>query len=180
MTARTSAYPRRYSRPSLLAGSCPTRHAVGTCSRPCVRARIGLLRSQLPWVASVGRGFPPGFWGSADRSVMPAAGAVSCALLAPALQPLTLGRFDDGSSHLRWRCPERPARRDTRHEAARLRFFPRFRPLRTSRGSGGYAGTPAPGGRDLHPHGKLSYKALSFAIFPRTSVLFRSTDRTEF
>ena len=37
-------------------------------------------------------------------------------------------------------------------------IYPRFRPLRTSRGSGGYAITPAPGGRDLHPHGELSYK----------------------
>src|SRR5256886_8115252 len=56
--------------------------------------------------------------------------------------------------------------------------YPRFRPLRTSRRPGGYAGTPAPGGRDLHPHEQLSYKALSFAIYPRTSVLFRSTGRT--
>jgi hypothetical protein len=37
-------------------------------------------------------------------------------------------------------------------------IYPRFRPLRTSRGSGGYAVTPAPGGRGLHPHGELSYK----------------------
>jgi hypothetical protein len=35
---------------------------------------------------------------------------------------------------------------------------PRFRPLRTSRRPGGYAVTPAPGGRDFHPHEKLSYK----------------------
>jgi hypothetical protein len=33
MTARTSAYPRCYSRPLLLAGSHPIRHAVGTYSR---------------------------------------------------------------------------------------------------------------------------------------------------
>src|SRR4030095_3899925 len=32
-------------------------------------------------------------------------------------------------------------------------FYPRFKPLRTSRRSGGYAVTPAPGGRDFHPHG---------------------------
>jgi hypothetical protein len=31
--------------------------------------------------------------------------------------------------------------------------YPRFRPLRTSRRPGGYAVTPALGGRDLHPHG---------------------------
>src|ERR1043166_5037238 len=56
--------------------------------------------------------------------------------------------------------------------------YPRFRPLRTSRGPGGYAVTPAPGGRGLHPHGEPSYKAFSFAIFPRTEILFRSTGRT--
>jgi hypothetical protein len=46
-----------------------------------------------------------GCLGSAHRSVIPAAGAVSSAILAPAFQPLALGRFDDGSSHLRLRCP---------------------------------------------------------------------------
>src|SRR5262245_26017906 len=56
--------------------------------------------------------------------------------------------------------------------------YPRFRPLRTSRRPGGDAVTPAPGGRDLHPHGELSDKAFGFAIFPRTEVLFRSTGRT--
>jgi hypothetical protein len=61
MTARTSAYPRRYPRPSLLAGSHPARHAVGTSSCRSMRARVGLLRSQFPWFASVGRCSPPGF-----------------------------------------------------------------------------------------------------------------------
>ena len=46
-----------------------------------------------------------GFLGSAHRSVIPAAGALSAAILAPAYQPLALDRFDDGSSHLRLRCP---------------------------------------------------------------------------
>ena len=46
-----------------------------------------------------------GCLGSAYRSVIPAAGAFSYATLAPAFQPLALGRFDDGSSHLRLRCP---------------------------------------------------------------------------
>jgi hypothetical protein len=41
---------------------------------------------------------PPGFCGSAGRSVLTAAGALSCAVLAPAYQPLTLGKSDDGSS----------------------------------------------------------------------------------
>ena len=39
-----------------------------------------------------------GFLGSADRSVLKAAGAVSCAILAPAPQPLALVRSDDGST----------------------------------------------------------------------------------
>jgi hypothetical protein len=97
MTARTSAYPRRYPRPWLLAGSSPTRHLVGTYSRH-MRARVGFLRSQLPLLASVGRCSPPGFCGSAGRSVRTAAGALSCAVLAPAHQPLALDKSDDGSS----------------------------------------------------------------------------------
>src|SRR5262249_43231490 len=98
LTVRTSAYPRHYPRPSLLAGSLTTRHAVGTCSCPSMRARVALRRSQFPWLASVGRCSPPGCCGSAGRSVLTAAGALSCALLAPACQPLPLGKSDDGSS----------------------------------------------------------------------------------
>src|SRR6266446_9267025 len=97
LTVRTLAYPRCYPRPWLLAGSSPTRHMVGTYSRH-MRARVGLLRSQLPLLASLGRCSPPGFCGSAGRSVLTAAGALSCAILAPACQPLTLGKSDDGSS----------------------------------------------------------------------------------
>src|SRR3989442_7865209 len=67
---------------------------------PSMRARVALRRSQFPWFASVGRCFPPGFCGSACRSVNSAAGALSCALLAPACQPLALGDINDGSSHL--------------------------------------------------------------------------------
>src|SRR5438093_2293034 len=65
----------------------------------------GLLRSQYSWFVSVGRCSPPGLSGSACRSVDSAAGALSCAVLAPATQPLTLGDDHDGSSHLRLRCP---------------------------------------------------------------------------
>jgi len=39
-----------------------------------------------------------GFLGSADRAVLKAAGALSCALLAPAHQPLALARSHDGST----------------------------------------------------------------------------------
>src|SRR5262249_28350349 len=57
--------------------------------------------------------------------------------------------------------------------------YPRFRPLRTSRRPGGYAVTPAPGGRDLHPHGTLSYKVHTYlAVYPEAGASFRPTDRT--
>src|SRR5262249_56216002 len=56
---------------------------------------------------------------------------------------------------------------------------PRFSPLRTSRWAGGYAVTPAPGGRGLHPHGKLSYEVHPYlAVFLGTRVPFRPTGRT--
>src|ERR671935_2638396 len=55
----------------------------------------------VPIIASVGRCSPPGFCGSANRSVSKAAGALSCAVLAPAPQPLALVRVHDGSPHLR-------------------------------------------------------------------------------
>jgi hypothetical protein len=42
---------------------------------------------------------------------------------------------------------------------------------------GGASGR-VPGGRGLHPRGELSCKAQSFAICPRTAVLFRPTGRT--
>src|SRR5262249_58779012 len=58
-------------------------------------------------------------------------------------------------------------------------IYPRFRPLRASRRPGGYAVTPAPGGRDSHPHGKLSYKVNNYlAVYPEASASFRPTGRT--
>src|SRR5919199_6309970 len=57
--------------------------------------------------------------------------------------------------------------------------YPRFSPLRTSRWAGGYAVTPALGGRGLHPHGKLSYEVHPhLAVFLETRVPFRPTGRT--
>src|SRR5215471_4040797 len=57
--------------------------------------------------------------------------------------------------------------------------YPRFRPLRASRRPGGYAVTPAPGGRDSHPHGTLSYKVNNYlAVYPEASASFRPTGRT--
>ena len=144
-----------------------------------MRARIRLLRSQFPWLASVGRCFPPGFLAVQTGQY--------CRLPAPYPVPFWLQRV----SLLRWvvltmahhtfACAAHRCLLDG-IPGVRLpgsAVSPRFRPLRTSRGSGGYAVTPAPGGRDLHPHGELSYKAYGFAVCPRTSVLFRPTGRTE-
>ena len=100
-TGPTSAYPGHYPwRWLLRASSSPAasgwhllREVIGL-----TEGRWRLLRSQFPWLASVGWCSPPGFCGSADRSVSKAAGAVSCAVLAPARQPLALGDGHDGST----------------------------------------------------------------------------------
>jgi hypothetical protein len=140
MTARTSAYPRRYPRPWLLAGSLLTRHAVGTYSRQRVRARVRLLRSQLPLLASVGRCFPPGFLvvQTGQYRRLPASRWLNHTFAFAAHRCLL-----DGIPGLR---------------LPGSAVYPRFKPLRTSRRPGGYAFTPAPGERGLHPHGKLSYE----------------------
>jgi len=107
-TGPTSAYPGHYSWPWLLRASL----SPPACGWHLLREMTsltegwwGLLRSQFSWFVSVGRCSPPGLFGSACRSVDSAAGALSCAVLAPATQPLTLGDDHDGSSHLRLRCP---------------------------------------------------------------------------
>jgi hypothetical protein len=103
-----------------------------------------------------------------------------------------LGRFGSSVSascagaHSRWlhhtfACAVRRCRRDgipgVRLPGAAV--SPRSRSLRTSRGPGGYAVTPALGGRGLHPHGKLSYKVhLNLAVFLGTKAPFRPTGRT--
>ena len=140
--------------------------------------RWRLLRSPFPLLASVGRCSPPGFVAVQTGQYR--------RLPAPYPVPFWLQRV----SLLRWFAFTMAlytfayaAHRCLRDGIPGVRLpgsavYPRFRPLRTSRRSGGYACTPAPGGRDLHPHEKLSYKALRFAIYPRTGVLFRSTGRT--
>src|SRR5262245_31950092 len=50
--------------------------------------------------------------------------------------------------------------------------YPRFRPLRTSRRSGGYAVTPAPVGRAFHPHEELSYKADALRLARELTLSF--------
>ena len=98
-TGPTSAYPGHYSWPWLLRAS----FSPPACGWHLLREMTsltegwwGLLRSQFSWFVSVGRCSPPGLCGSACRSVDSAAGALSCAVLAPAHQPLPLGKSDDG------------------------------------------------------------------------------------
>ena len=118
--------------------------------------------------------------GSADRSVCKAAGALSCAVFGSSVSASCAG------SHARWlnhtfACAVRRCLLDG-IPGVRLpgsAVYPRSRSLRTSRGPGGYAVTPALGGRGLHPHGKLSYKVhLNLAVFLGTKVPFRPTGRT--
>jgi hypothetical protein len=110
-----------------------------------------------------------GFLGSADRSVSKAAGAISCAFW---LQRISLLRwFAFTMAYHTFACA---AHRCVLDGIPGLRLpgsavYPRFKPLRTSRGPGGYAVTPAPGGRDLHPHDKLSYEVKEFLFTSRST-----------
>ena len=178
ITVLTSAYPRRYPRHWLLEESFPIRLAVGTSSEWCRRARMRLPRSQLPLLTSLGRCYPPGF------STVHAGQYVRLPASYPVpswLQRISLLRwFPFTMAHHIFACAAHRCLRDG-IPGVRLpgsAVYPRFRPLRTSRQPGGYAFTPAPGGRGLHPHEELSYKARGFAVFPRTEVLFRPTGRT--
>ena len=111
-----------------------------------------LLRSQCPWLTSLGRCSPPGL------------SAVQTGQYRgmPAPYPVPFGSSASAScagSRSRWlnhtfACAAHRCLLDG-IPGVRLpgsAVYPRFRPLRTSRRPGGYAVTPAPGGRDLHPH----------------------------
>jgi hypothetical protein len=59
--------------------------------------------------------------------------------------------------------------------------YPRFRPLRTSRQTGGYAFTSAPEGQGLHLHGDEVTRLkvnLNLAVYPESAASFRPTGRT--
>jgi hypothetical protein len=64
-----------------------------------------LLRSQFPLFASLGRCSPPGVCGSAGRSVLTAAGALSCAFWLQCLSLLRWVKVTMAQPHLRLRCP---------------------------------------------------------------------------
>src|SRR5215475_8689326 len=159
----------------------PSPYAMRLAPAPIVswRGHTGLLRSQFPWLTSLGRCSPPGFCGRADRSVSKAAGALSWAFW---LQRVSLLRwFAFTVAQCTFACAARRCLRDG-IPGVRLpgsAVYPRFRPLRTSRRPGGYAVTPAPGGRDLHTHGTLSYKVHTYlAVYLEASASFRPTGRT--
>ena len=99
-----------------------------------------------------------GFLGSAYRSVSPAAGALSCAFWLQRISLLRWFFFPAAQPHLRLRCPEMPTRRDTRIEATRRRRLSPHQTFEDQSPVRGYVCTPAPGGRDLHPHGNCVTK----------------------
>src|SRR2546427_5244103 len=151
-------------------------HLLRSSSR---RGHTGLLRSQCPWLTSLGRCSPPGL----------SAVQTGPYRRLPAPYPVPFGSSASAScagSRSRWlnHTFAYAARRCLLDGIPGVRLpgsavYPRFRPLRTSRGPGGYAVTPAPGGRDSHPHGKLSYKVHHYlAVYPEAEASFRPTGRT--
>jgi len=181
-TGPTSAYPGYYSRPLLLRASCSPAASGwrllrrGTCSTEgCWR----LLRSQFPWLTSLGRCSPPGLSAvqTGQYGGMPAPYPVPFGSSASASCAGSLSRWLNHTfAYAAHRCLLDGI------PGVRLpgsAVYPRFRPLRTSRRPGGYAVTPAPGGRGLHPHEKLSYKVNHYlAVYPEASASFRPTGRT--
>ena len=181
-TGPPSAYPGYSSRPVLLRASCSPaasgwrRRRRGTCSTEgCWRGR----RSQGPWFTSLGRCSPPGL----------SAGQTGQSRGLPAPSPVPFGSSASAScagSRSRWlnHTFAYAARRCLRDGIPGVRLpgaavYPRCRPWRASRRPGGYAVTPAPGGRDAHPHGKLSDKVNNYlAVYPEASASFRPTGRT--
>ena len=118
-------------------------HLLRSSSR---RGHTGLLRSQFPWLTSLGRCSPPGL----------SAVQTGQYRRLPAPYPVPFGSSASAScagSRSRWlshtfACAAHRCLRDG-IPGVRLpgsAVYPRFRPLRTSRRPGGYAVTPAPGG----------------------------------
>jgi hypothetical protein len=181
-TGPTSAYPGYSSRPLLLRASCSPAASGWRLLRRGTFATEGcwrLLRSQCPWLTSVGRCSPPGLLAVPTGQYRG----------RPAPSPVPFGSSASAScagSRSRWLNPTfaYAARRCLRDGIPGVRLpgsavYPRFRPLRARRWPGGYAVTPAPGGRDAHPHGKLSYKVTNYlAVSPEASASFRPTGRT--
>jgi hypothetical protein len=161
-----------YPRPWLLRASSSHVASGGRLLREgtdLAEGHAGLLRSQFPLLASVGRCSPPGFLAVQTGQYRG----------LPAPYPLPFGSSASASCagwRSRWlnhtfACAAHKCLRDG-IPGVRLpgsAVYPRFRPLRTSRRPGGYACTPAPGGRDLHPHEKLSYEVKGLLFNSRST-----------
>ncbi len=181
-TGPTSAYPGHYPRPLLLRASCSPAASGGRLLRQGTFSTEGcwrLLRSQCPWLTSLGRCSPPGLVAVQTGQYRG----------MPVPYPVPFGSSASAScagSRSRWlnhtfACAAHRCLLDgiPGWRLPGSAVYPRFRPLRTSRRPGGYAVTPAPGGRDLHPHGTLSYKVNNYlAVYPEAEASFRPTGRT--
>jgi hypothetical protein len=126
-------------------------------------------RAPGPGFAAVGRCGPPGCWavqtGHASRVPAPAPGSFCLQRVRRwRWLPLPLA-----PPHLRWRCPERPARRDIRIEAAKVR---RFSPLQTGEDQSptwGRRGHACPGREGRPPAWKLRYEVKGFIFHARST-----------
>ena len=99
-----------------------------------------------------------GLLGSAYRSVLLAAGASSVAFWLQRVGLLRWVVFTMAQHTVACAAHRCPLDGVPGLRLPGAAVYPRFRPLRTSHGPGGYAVTPALGGRDLHPHDELSYE----------------------
>ena len=99
-TGPTSAYPGHYPGPWLLRASfSPTAYGWRLLHEVTgfIEGHWGVTPFPVPIARILRAVLSTGFIGSAGRSVRTATGALSCAVLAPAPQPLPLGKSDDGS-----------------------------------------------------------------------------------
>ena len=148
-TGPTSAYPGYYSRPLLLRASCSPAASGWRLLRRGTFSTEGcwrLLRSPFPWLTSLGRCSPPGLSAvqTGQYRGMPAPypvpfGSSASASCAGSLSRWLNHTFADA------------VRRCLLDGIPGVRLpgsavYPRFSPLRTSRGPGGDAVTPARGG----------------------------------
>ena len=166
-TGPTSAYPEHYPWPWLLRASFSPIASGWRLLREVtglIEGHWGLLRSQFSLFASVGRCSPPGFstvqTGHWFR--MPVSYPVPFGSSASASCAGSLSRWLNHTFAYAARRCLRDGIPGVRLPGAAV--YPRSRPLRTSRRPGGYAVTPALGGRDFHLHDELSYKVATLRL----------------
>ena len=177
-TGPTSAYPGYYSRPLLLRASCSPAASGwrllyrGTFSTEgCWR----FLRSQFPWLTSLGRCSPPGLSAvqTGQYRGMPAPYPVPFGSSASASCADSLSRWLNhtfASATRRCLLDGIPGVR-----LPGSAVYPRFRPLRASRRPGGYAVTPAPGGVGIELR-----RARRASTFPQAPLRSRTVGFPEY